>query len=207
MNSRYFSGMCTKEWWSGLSAEVEARVRQRCIRQWQKQYSDHFVISFSSHDIFGLWSCIQGRPRMNGCLGVTVTRSMMTSRRMPLTLSWIDSVHWVMVPVPMGPPSMVLMFRGCCSGCKGTFSWRDVAWSMILAAAPESVSTGRTEATPECTIWACNANDFQWKKWVLTHCGVLWRGGGFLGCVRGGVGSSPCGAASDGMAWVPTIEA
>lgn len=38
----------------------------------------------------------------------------------------------VMVLVPMGPPSMVLILRGSCKVCSSILSWRAVAWSFWL---------------------------------------------------------------------------
>lgn len=52
----------------------------------------------------------------------------------------------MVVPVPMGPWSLVLILRGFCSICRGSVSW--VQWSMKFAVAPESVKAGRTKIFP-----------------------------------------------------------
>lgn len=64
-----------------------------------------------------------------------------------------------LAPVLMGHLSMLLLLRGCWSGHSGSLSWKVLVWLIMLTAAPELISTGRTETFPECMIWACSMKD------------------------------------------------
>lgn len=58
-------------------------------------------------------------------------------------------VLYVMVPVLIRPPLVVLMCKGWCSHSSGSLSWTVVPLSLKLATTPESIGAGRTEKAPK----------------------------------------------------------
>lgn len=80
-----------------------------------------------------------------------VTRKEMDSWWRALTWSRRGLVHKVIVPVPMEPPVMALIFRGCSRDCVVKLSFIMVlcSTSMKLSVSLESIKAERTETTPE----------------------------------------------------------
>lgn len=94
------------------------------------------------------------------------------------TLTWRGLIHRVMLPLPMGPLSIVLICKRCCRGCVGILSFVTVLWSMKLPAALGSIRAKTTQTVSECFMrtfcvkarWDGNCNTLA--------IGVPWAGVG-----------------------------
>lgn len=80
---------------------------------------------------------------MIGCLVMTVTRNETDTRRRALTWSRRGFVYRVLVPDPVGLPSVVLICKGYWSVFGGRLSLMAVLGSIKLPAALEYIKTKR----------------------------------------------------------------
>lgn len=71
----YASGITIVMGRTGSSIVVEATTRWGKCRHWWWQCWDNFVISLFFPEIWWSWHCIQGKPRLMGCIVVVVTRN------------------------------------------------------------------------------------------------------------------------------------
>lgn len=128
------------------------------------QCSDHLVSSFSCQEICGSWWCIHGKLRIIWRLAVMVTRNEMVSEKIAPIWRWKmmwGEVQRVMVPLPVWPPSMVLILSGCCRFCMGNLSWTRSSL-MKFAEAPESVRAGKIKTW---MIWTLSMKDWRVRNW------------------------------------------